>query len=232
MTNILSYTIMSSDVKIIIKIKSDKNFKNKGTGANTNNKILEYKSSDGKIYTKEQYDSILKWAITPWKNGLTYKKIKKVDREIAKRKEKEWGNNLINMTNNGNWTTRVGEGITHDVLIDKGEIPRRPQNLCCYNPDWETDKYIYEVKTSNWTISGTAGEKVLGTMYKYSDIPKLYKKPLKIICIAYQEYELTNCNTKIFGKISENKKKFLDLAKSMDIEYIKFSDFIKEDYTH
>ena len=62
---------------------------------------------------------------------------------------------------------------------------------------------IYEVKTSNWTISGTAGEKVLGTMYKYSDIPKFYKKPLKIICIAYQEYELTNCNTKIFGKISE-----------------------------
>ena len=65
-------------------------------------------------------------------------------------------------------------------------------------------------------------------MYKYSDIPKLYKKPLKIICIAYQEYELTNCNTKIFGDISENKKKILDIAKDMNIEYIKFSDFIKD----
>ena len=71
-------------------MSSDIHSNNKGTetgDVNTNNsKILEYKSSDGQIYTKEKYDSILKWAITPWKNGLTYKKIKKVDREIAKRK--------------------------------------------------------------------------------------------------------------------------------------------------
>ena len=45
-------------------------------------------------------------------------------------------------------------------------------------------------------------------MYKYSDIPIIYNKPLKIICIAYQEYELTHCNIKIFGDISDNKKKF------------------------
>lgn len=179
-------------------------------------------------FNKQQYNEIIKWATTPWFNGLTYKKISKEDRKIAALKEKEWGNNLINMTNNGNWTTRVGEGIVHDILIHRNENPRRPQNLSCYNPDWETDKCIYEVKTSNWTVGGTAGEKVLGTMYKYSDIPIIYNKPLKIICIAYQEYELTHCNTKIFGDISENKKKFLALAKSMGIEYIKFSDFIKE----
>jgi hypothetical protein len=179
-------------------------------------------------FSKEQQKTIIEWATTPWLNGLTYKKISKEDRKIAALKEKQWGNNLINMTNNGNWTTRVGEGIVHDILNDRNENPRRPQNLSCYNPDWETDKYIYEVKTSNWTIGGTAGEKVLGTMYKYSDVPIIYNKPLKIICIAYQEYELTHCNTKIFGDISENKKKFLALAKSMNIEYVKFSDFVKD----
>lgn len=179
-------------------------------------------------FNTEQQKNIIKWATTPWINGLTYKKIKKEDRKIAAKKEKEWGNKLINMTNNGNWTTRVGEGIVHDILINKNENPRRPTKLCCYNPDWETDKYIYEVKTSNWTVGGTAGEKVLGTMYKYSDIPIVYNKPLKIICIAWQEHDFINGNTKIFGDISENKKKFLDLAKTMDIEYIKFSDFIKD----
>tara|TARA_Y100000992_G_scaffold299661_1_gene266797 strand:- start:1454 stop:1627 length:174 start_codon:yes stop_codon:yes gene_type:complete len=57
-------------------------------------------------------------------------------------------------------------------------------------------------------------------MYKYSDIPVLYEKPLKIVCVAYQEWELINGPTKIFGEVSENKQRFLDLAKSINIEYI------------
>ena len=63
-------------------------------------------------------------------------------------------------------------------------------------------------------------------MYKYSEIPELYGKPLKIVCVGYQEYELTHGNTKIFGNISESKKKFIELAKSLNIEYIKFSDLV------
>ena len=65
-------------------------------------------------------------------------------------------------------------------------------------------------------------------MYKYSDIPVLYEKPLKIVCVAYQEWELINGPTKIFGEVSENKQRFLDLAKSINIEYIKFSDLVKK----
>ena len=65
-------------------------------------------------------------------------------------------------------------------------------------------------------------------MYKYSDISELYGKPVKIVCVAYQEHELTHGNTKIFGEVSESKKKFLDLAKSMYIEYIKFSDLVSQ----
>ncbi len=178
-------------------------------------------------FKPQQQKDIIKWAITPYVNGLKIKKKSKKDRKIAAQNEKAWGNNLINMVNNGNWTTKLGEGIIHDILIKMGKNPRKPQKLCCYEPDWETDDCIYEVKTSNWTVGGTAGEKVLGTMYKYSDIPIIYKKPLKIICIAYQEYELTNSNTKIFGDISENKKQFLELAKTMNIKYVKFGDFIK-----
>jgi hypothetical protein len=178
------------------------------------------------------YGEIVTWATIPFRNGLTYEVKKTAEltvlsqRKIAQNLEKEWGNKISDQKNNGNWTTRVGEGVVFETLKRLNENPRKPEPKNGYKPDWETDKYIYEVKTSNWTISGTAGEKVLGTMYKYSEIPILYGKPLKIVCVAYQEYELTHGNTKIFGEVSETKQKFLDLAKSLDIEYIKFSDLV------
>ena len=34
---------------------------------------------------------------------------------------------------------------------------------------------------------------------KYQNVPELYGKPLKIVCVAYQEEELTNGKTKYFG---------------------------------
>jgi hypothetical protein len=182
----------------------------------------------------DSYQEIVSWATTPFKNGLTYD-IKKTpeltvskQRDLAQKTEKEWGNQIIGQKDNGNWTTLLGEGIVFETLKKLGENPRKPETKNGYSPDWETDKYIYEVKTRNWTTSGTAGEKVLGVMYKYSEIPELYGKPLKIICVAYQEYELTYGNTKIFGEVCPSKKKFLDLAKSMDIEYVKFSDLVSQ----
>lgn len=184
--------------------------------------------------TSEQLHAKIQWALTPFMNGLTYQ-VKKTDtmtasqiRDAAQKQEKSWGNHIIGQSNNGNWTTVLGEHMVRDVLIMRGENPRRPQGKGGYSPDWETDDYIYEVKTRNWTTSGTAGEKVLGTMYKYSDIPILYEKPLKIVCVAYQEYELSNGTTRIFGEVSENKQRFLDLAKTMNIEYMKFSDLVKD----
>tara|TARA_Y100000992_G_scaffold128613_1_gene84625 strand:+ start:4710 stop:5294 length:585 start_codon:yes stop_codon:yes gene_type:complete len=180
----------------------------------------------------EHFQEIISWAITPFKNGITYE-LKKVgdvtvskQRENAQKLEKEWGNIIIGQKNNGNWTTLLGEGIVFEVLKKLGENPRKPEIRNGYSPDWETDNCIYEVKTRNWTTTGTAGEKVFGVMYKYSEIPELYGKPLKIVCVGYQEYEVTHGNTKIFGNISESKKKFIELAKSLNIEYIKFSDLV------
>lgn len=86
---------------------------------------------------------------------------------------------------------------------------------------------IYEVKTSNWWVDGTAGEKVLGTFIKYQDIPELYGKPLKIVCVDGQEDELVNHKTKYFGEnITKKTQQVLDLARSWNIEYIKFSDLV------
>jgi hypothetical protein len=86
---------------------------------------------------------------------------------------------------------------------------------------------MYEVKTSNWWVSGTAGEKVYGTFIKYQNIPELYGKPLKIVCVAYQEEELKNGKTRYFGdNITKKTQEILDLAKSWGIEYICFSDLV------
>ena len=83
------------------------------------------------------------------------------------------------------------------MILEKiGKIVKRPEKKNHYLPDWETDDAIWEVKTRNWNTPGTAGEKVLGVPYKYSDIPRLYGKPLKIVLVAYQEHEFINGHTK------------------------------------
>ena len=157
------------------------------------------------------------------KEGIT----KKQQKTNKQNEEKEWGNNMIGQKNNGQWTTLLGEGLVRDVLQLRGENPRKPLRKGGFQPDWETDEYIYEVKTSNWWVDGTAGEKVYGTFIKYQDIPELYGKPLKIVCVANQEYELTYGKTKYFGEnITKKTQDVLDLAKSWNIEYVKFSDLV------
>ena len=193
------------------------------------------------IFTNEEFKSIVNWALVPKEHGLQWKPTTEEKKQIkllkktctslrcqAKLDEKTWGNKIINQDNNVNWTTKVGEGLIHDILIRMGKNPINTlKNGCC--PDWETEDCIYEVKTRNWTTTGTAGEKVLGTMYKYSDIPKIFNKPLKIICVGYEEWELTygKDSMRVFKDVSDNKKAFLDLAKKMNIEYVQFSEFIK-----
>ena len=138
---------------------------------------------------------------------------------------------MIGQSNNGQWTTLLGEGLVRDILELRGENPRKPERKGGFEPDWETDDYMYEVKTSNWWVAGTAGEKVLGTWIKYQDIPSLYGKPLKIVCVANQEYELEYGKVKYFGdNVSEKTKKILELARTWEIEYMKFSDLIPNNY--
>lgn len=168
----------------------------------------------------------IRWALNKphveKKEGETIKQQK----EKFKNEERAWGNKMIKQLDNGQWTTLLGEGLVYDVLTLLGQNPRKPTPKGGFLPDWETDDYIYEVKTSNWWVTGTAGEKVLGTFIKYKDIPELYGKPLKIVCVAYQEYELTHGKTKYFGEIDEKIQEVLKMAKSWNIEYVKFSDLI------
>ena len=186
---------------------------NKGTGAGGANTNLK-----GRVeWALNKPNSIVK------KTDETIKQ----QQEKFKNEEKKWGNDMIGQENNGQWTTLLGERLVYDVLKLRGENPRKPKTKGGFAPDWETDTCIYEVKTSNWWVPGTAGEKVLGTFVKYQDIPELYGKPLKIVCVANQEYEFTNGKTKYFGEnITKKTQQVLDLATSWNIEYVKFSDLV------
>ena len=170
----------------------------------------------------------IKWAVTkPPKIIKTIDKSISVQKKEAEKKEREWGNSMIGQTNNGQWTTLLGEKLVFDILKLRGENPRKVKRKGGFEPDWETDKYMYEVKTSNWWVSGTAGEKVLGTWIKYQEIPELYGKPLRIICLANQEYELEYGKVCFFGEnVTKKTKQVLNLASSWGIEYIKFSDLV------
>ncbi len=168
-----------------------------------------------------EYTKKLDWAVRGMIDGVLYPKKTAVVNKI----EKEWGNKMIGQIGNNQWTTLLGEGLVRETLTLLGVDHFTPKKLNGYVPDIETSNYIYEVKTRNWTTTGTAGEKVFGVPYKYSDIPRLYSKPLRVVCVAFQEYELTNGNSNVFGdKLSDEKRKLITIWKEMGIEFVKFSD--------
>ena len=234
------------DLNLIVNNKLDENVTNeqktdthinKGIGdegANTNITDMREIENTQLITTQNENDEYtnlkerIRWALTKpeaivKQSDITIAQQKKE----AQEKEKKWGNEMIRQTNNGQWTTLLGEKLVYDVLQLRGENPRKVVRRDGFEPDWETDEYMYEVKTSNWWVSGTAGEKVYGTFIKYQNIPELYGKPLKIVCVAYQEEELTNGKTKYFGdNITKKTQEILDIAKSWGIEYIRFSDLV------
>lgn len=185
-------------------------------------------SEVNKIGIIESLKERVEWALKKPDAVVKKEGITKEQQKLALREEeKKWGNRMIGQEGNGQWTTKLGETTIRDVLQLRGENPRKPVSKGGFQPDWETDDYIYEVKTSNWWVDGTAGEKVLGTFIKYQNIPELYGKPLRIVCVAYQEEELTHGKTPYFGEnITEKTQQLLDMAKSWNIEYVRFSDLV------
>jgi hypothetical protein len=167
---------------------------------------------------------VIDWIIKKgrWLELKQDKKNKK-DKKI----EKEWRNSIIS-TNNNKWTKKLGQIILKEILLVlKGKVWKPKKSINGYKPDWETKDGIYKVKTRNWTTSKTSGEKILGIPYLYSDIPALYGKPLYIILIAYNEYDLST-NFELFNTVCPIKTKMIEQWKEMDIEFIKCSDLLKE----
>ena len=154
-----------------------------------------------------------------WVGGCQPKR-NKSERELA----------LMLNTTSKMWSSVLGEQVVKEILESRGEKVWRPKTMEGCKPDWETEDNIYEVKTRNWTTTGTAGEKILGVPYKYANVPQLYNKPLKIVLVAYQEYEAT-IKFNIFNPNSKQRQMQIDLWRMQGLEFVKCSELLDEHIT-
>jgi hypothetical protein len=155
------------------------------------------------------------------------------DEKDKKRLEDEWGRSVLksrrpDLKLDKQWTNKFGEHIMEEVFLLLGKKISSPMKKEHFKPDMEVEDAIIEIKTQTYFTTGTAGEKILGCPFKYADVPELYNKPLKIICIGGAEKQSRENYGNLRGEIdSKNKKKFLIFFKENNIEFIGLTDILK-----
>jgi hypothetical protein len=161
------------------------------------------------------------------------KKNKTLDVKKYKILEDKWGQDTLkyrrpDLKLDKQWTNKFGEHLCEELYIILKKNICKPIKKYNYQPDFEIDDEIIEVKTGTYYTAGTAGEKILGCPFKYSEIPDLYLKPLKILCIGGAEKICREQYGNLPGeKCSLKKKEYLDFFKKNKIEYIGATDILK-----
>jgi len=177
--------------------------------------------------------------VIQWLNGdLSFlppidKKNKKSDAAKLKTLEDKWGQEMLrkrrpDLKLDKQWTNKFGEHICEELYMLQGKVVSKPIKKEHFQPDSEIDIAILEAKAGTFFTSGTAGEKILGCPFKYAEIPELYSKPLKIVCMGGAEKVCRESYGNLPGiKCSAQKKKFLDFFRENKIEYIAASDILR-----
>lgn len=154
-------------------------------------------------------------------------KNKTQDIKTQKILEDQWGQRVLaslrpDLKSHGQYTTVLGETLGKELHILLGHTEyRRPKKIQRYAPDGEINSWMVEVKTQTHCTTGTAGEKILGVPFKYADVPKLYGKPLRILCIAGAEHMCRTSYGILHGtKTSIQKQKMLDIWRRMGFVYV------------
>jgi hypothetical protein len=161
------------------------------------------------------------------------KKNKTTDEAKLKVLEDKWGQEMLRMRRpdlklDKQWTNKFGEHICEELYMLQGKVVSKPVKKEHFQPDSEIDIAILEAKAGTFFTSGTAGEKILGCPFKYAEIPELYSKPLKIVCMGGAEKVCRESYGNLPGtKCSAQKKKFLDFFRENKIEYIAASDILR-----
>ena len=162
------------------------------------------------------------------------KKNKTADDAKYKVLEDKWGQEMMKMRRpdlslDKQWTNRFGEYICEEIYTLLGKVVSKPVKKENKQPDLETDDAILEAKTQTFYTSGTAGEKILGCPFKYAEIPDLYEKPLKILCMGGAEKVCRESYGNLPGpKCSAQKNKYLDFWREQGIEYVGASDMLRQ----
>ena len=199
-------------------------------------KFMEFisKNDDTRIVLLRQ-SSVVQWLF----GDLSFlpeieKKNKTTDDGKYKQLEDKWGQNTMkvrrpDLSLDKQWTNRFGEYICEEIYTLLGKTVVKPVKKDNKQPDWETGDAILEAKTQTFYTSGTAGEKILGCPLKYADIPKLYGKPLKILCMGGAEKVCRESYGNLPGpKCTPQKNKYLTFYREEGIEYVGASDLLRQ----
>jgi len=160
------------------------------------------------------------------------KKNKTADEAKLKVLEDTWGQNILklrrpDLTLDKQWTNKFGEHICEEIYCLLGYIVTKPEKKMHLQPDCEVSDAIIEAKCGTYHTSGTAGEKILGCPFKYAEIPRLYGKPLKILCMGGAEKICRNSYGNLPGpKCSVEKQEILDFYKGKGTEFVGATDLL------
>jgi len=152
---------------------------------------------------------------------------------LKKEAEDIWGRSVLkrkrpDLKLDKQWTNKFGEHLCEEVFQRMGKTVKSAAIKNGLHPDFETDDYIVEVKTGTYFTSGTAHEKIPGVPFKYGDVPELYQKPLKILCIGGAEKWAREHGLLPGSDATRFQIKMLNIWKEEQIEYMAFTDLLQE----
>lgn len=163
---------------------------------------------------------------------LIEKKNKTTDALKYKELEDIWGQSVMkcrrpDLKLDKQWTNRFGEYLCEELYTLQGRTVSKPMKQHHYQPDLEVEDAIIEAKAGTFYTSGTAGEKILGSPFKYAEIPKLYGKPLQIICLGGAEKICRESYGNLPGtECTNTKQTILKMYQDIGIEYLGATDVL------
>jgi len=159
-------------------------------------------------------------------------KNKTADIKKYKRLEDAWGQEMLrcrrpDLKLDKQWTNKFGEHICEELYMLLGKVVTKPVKKKHHQPDSEVDDAILEAKAQTFYTEGTAAEKILGCPLKYAEVPDLYGKQLKIVCMGGAEkLSRTKYGNLPGGEYIPQKKKFIDFFRENRIEYVGATDIL------
>jgi len=122
-------------------------------------------------------------------------------------------------------TGSFGEELVRRLLVNRGYTVQKPVTVDGMKLDLETEDALWEVKTRSYTVTGTAGEKILAVPYKYCRIYSLTGKPVRIVLVGFQEYEGKHA-FHLDKPICEEQKLLLDAYNACHVQFVFCSDLL------
>jgi hypothetical protein len=119
------------------------------------------------------------------------------------------------------WTNLFGEYLCQEIHVALGKNPFVPVTKEGFHPDVETEDQMVEAKAGTYFTTGTAHEKIAGVFFKYADVPVLYGKPLRIVCLGGAERLARDQYGLLAGdKCTPQKQRILEFHRENGVEVV------------